>query len=358
MSYTTIPVEMIRDFSISMFNYYGLSKKDSETVTKILLSADLFGIESHGVQRLIRYQKTLSKGQVVAKPEIETLKETALSATLDAHQCLGHIAGDYAMRLAIEKAKKYGVGMVAVRNSSHFGIAGYYTTLTLPERMIGVAMTNTEQIGIPTFGARPMFGTNPIAFSMPEHPFPFWFDAATTVVPLGKMEVYEKASKPLPTEWAVNTAGQEERDPHEVRRRIRERDLGGILPLGGIGKEHGGHKGYGLALIAEICSSILAGGLTCTHMADGTGKERTSHFFAAIDYGMFGDKAQMEGALSDYLQEIRDSEKAEGKTQIYTHGQQAWLSREVKLKTGIPLQDSTVAELREIGNLIGVPFPL
>lgn len=358
MNYVYADVEKIRNFSMEMFKKHGLSIEDSQTVTDVLLTADLFGIESHGVQRLIRYHRNLTKGQVVTKPRIEIVKETPVSATLDAHQCLGHIAGTYAMKLAIEKAKHNGVGMVAVRESSHFGIAGYYTTLTLPEHMIGIATTNTEQIGVPTFGRRPMIGTNPLAFSMPADPYPFWYDAATTVVTHGKMEIYEKAEKEIPPEWAVDEFGHLESDPRKVRRRIRQREMGGILPLGGLGEEHGGHKGYGLALIAEICSSILAGGLTCTHMADGSGEEHTSHFFAAIDYGMFGDRQEMEDSLSAYLQEIRNSEKADGCDRIYTHGEKAWISREEKLVSGIPLQESTVQELEDIAKTLGIALDL
>lgn len=357
MAYRNIDVNKIRRFSMEIFSSFGLSPQDCETVTDVLVTADLFGIESHGIQRLIRYYKNLCKNQVSIHPQMEIVAQTPVSATLDAHHALGHIAGKYAMELAIEKAKESGIGMVAVRNSSHFGIAGYYTTLTLPHRMIGIAATNTEQIGVPTYGRRPMIGTNPLAFSMPAHPYPFWYDAATTVVTHGKMEIYEKAGKRLPPEWAVDKNGGEESDPSQVRRRIRERQMGGILPLGGLGKLHGGHKGYGLALIVEICSSILSGGPTCIHMADGTGEEHTSHFFAAIDYGVFGDRQAMEDALSDYLQEIRDSETAAGCSRIYTHGEQAWLSREEKLRTGIPLQEATIQELEKIVQALNLASP-
>lgn len=356
MSYVFVNVNKIRNFSIEMFCHHGLSLEDSETVTDVLLTADLFGIESHGVQRLIRYHNSLTKGQVVTKPNIEIVKETPVSATIDANQCLGHISGTYAMNLAIRKAKETGIGMVAVRNSSHFGIAGYYTSMALPHHMIGIATTNTEQIGVPTFGRRPMIGTNPLAFAMYADPYPFWFDAATTVVTHGKMEVYEKAGKKLPSECAIDAQGKEESDPSEVRRRIRSREMGGILPLGGFGKVHGGHKGYGLSLISEICCSILSGGPTCIHMADGSGEEHTSHFFAAIDYGMFGDASKMEESLSEYLQEIRDSEKAIGCDRIYTPGEQAWISKEEKLMHGIPLQEATVQEIINIAQSLGLTF--
>ncbi len=358
MQYRYVDVETMQKFSVDMFLQHGLSRQDSETITQVLLTADLFGIESHGVQRLIRYHRNLMKGQIAVQPEIEVRKETPVSAVLDAHQCFGHIAGSQAMRLAIQKAKQAGIGMVAVRNSTHFGIAGYYTALTLPEHMIGIAMTNTEQIGVPTFGRRAMIGTNPLAFSMPAEPYPFWFDAATTVVTHGKMEVYEKAGKRLPAGWAVDESGCLEMDPASVRRRIRQRELGGILPLGGLGKENGGHKGYGLALIVEICSAILAGGPVCIDMADGSGEEHTSHFFAAIDYGIFCDRQEAEDALSAYLRRIRASEKAVGHQRIYTPGEQEWISLREKTVSGIPVQENTVVELRGIADTLGINCPL
>ena len=356
--YVNVNADKVRRLSVAIFCAHGLPEEDSKTVTDVLLTADLFGIESHGVQRMIRYHDALKKQQVVLHPKIEVIRDTPLSATLDAHQCLGHVAGTYAMRMAIDKAKQNGAGFVAVRNSTHYGIAGYYTAMALKERLIGLCATNSEQIGVPTYGVRPMFGTNPLAFAMPAKPYPFWFDAATTVVPRGKLEVYAKAEKTLPKEWCVNGKGENEPDPRAALDAIIAKLPGGILPLGGLGTDHGGHTGYGYALVAEILTSIFSGGLTSNHMVDGTGAEHTCQFFGAIDYGMFGDKDEMERHLSDYLQEIRDSDKASGQDRIYTHGEINWLSREQKLKDGIPLQTATVAELRAIAAELKIPYDL
>lgn len=356
MEYQYLNAEKVRRFSEAVFRHHGLSEAHSKTVVDVLLTADLLGIESHGIQRLIRYHKALSAGQILPEVNIVTVKETPVSATLDANQCMGHISSTYAMNLAIEKAKKCGIGMVAVRNSTHFGIAGYYTRMTLEHGLAGFATTNTEQIGVPTFGKQPMIGTNPLAFSMPAEPYPFWFDSATTVVTHGKVEICQKAGKELEHEWAVDDQGIETRDPALVRANIRARNNGGILPLGGIGTAHGGHKGYGYAMVAEICSSIWAGGPTCPHMADGKGKECTSHFFMAIDPGLFGDKESMIRELSAYMQEIRDSEKAEGCDRIYTHGEPDWISYEEKSKNGIPVQSATVVEMKLISEATGIAF--
>lgn len=356
--YVNVNADKVRKLSTEIFCAHGLPREDAETVTEVLLTADLFGIESHGVQRMIRYHDALKKHQVVLQPEIEVLHESPLAATLDAHQCLGHVAGTYAMKMAIKKAKEHGAGFVAVRNSTHYGIAGYYTKMALEEGLIGLCATNSEQIGVPTFGVRPMYGTNPLAFAMPAQPYPFWFDAATTVVPRGKLEVYAKAKKTLPGEWCVNEAGEDEPDPQAALDAIIAKIPGGILPLGGLGTDHSGHKGYGFALIAEILTSIFSGGLTSNHMKDADGTEHTCQFFGAIDHGMFGDKKEMEQRLSDYLQEIRDSDKAPGQERIYTHGELNWLSREQKLQDGIPLQTATVSELRAIAAELDLPYDL
>lgn len=358
MEYQYLDSEKVRHFSEAVFCYHGLSEEHSKTVVDVLLTADLLGIESHGIQRLIRYHKALSAGQIQPDVNIITVKETPISATLDANQCMGHISSTYAMNLAIKKAKETGIGMVAVRNSTHFGIAGYYTRMALQHNLAGFATTNTEQIGVPTFGKQPMIGTNPLAFSMPAEPYPFWFDSATTVVTHGKIEICQKAGKQLEHEWAVDENGAESLDPAHVRSNIRNRRNGGILPLGGIGTAHGGHKGYGFAMVAEICSSIWAGGPTCPHMADGKGKECTSHFFAAIDPGLFGDKDSMIRELSIYMQEIRDSEKADGHDRIYTHGELDWISFEEKKKNGIPVQLPTVEEMKAISSVTGIAFDI
>lgn len=355
MAYSYYSCTVLKAFTMAMFEKHGFSEDDSRCIAEVLLSADLFGIESHGIQRLIRYHKALLSGEVQRGLNTKTIHETPISAVLDAGQSMGHIVGIHAMDLAIEKAKLAGIGMVAVRNSSHYGIAGYYTTRALDADFIGLCLTNTEAIAPPTFGRRPMLGTNPIAFAMPADPIPFWFDASTTVVPLGKMEVYKKQEKPLPTEWAVDSDGQETRDAAKVISNLRSGRNGGLLPLGGWGETHGGHKGYGLSVMVDLCTAVLSGGMTAPHMKGEDG-EHTCHFFCAMDYGVFGDKAQIRMDTSRLLQELRESPKAAGQARIYTHGEKAWESKAKKLFEGIGVQQKTMEEIYSIASDLKLDF--
>ncbi len=353
MQYHHIPYEQTRRFCIKVFGGYGFTDKECEQITDVLLDADLSGIESHGIQRLIRYHKEVTGGYVKmdAKPEI--VKETPLVATIEGNDTMGQTLSVKAMEMAIEKAKKYGVGMVAVRNSNHYGIAGYYTRLAAKEGLIGICMTNTEAIMVPTFGRQAMLGTNPIAFSMPASPIPFTFDAATTVVPRGKLEVYAKRDGAIRDGWALDELGHPCTEADRVLKNIIGKTGGGILPLGGAGEETSGYKGYGFAMLCEICTGILAGGLTSNHVNRTPGRTNICHFFMAIDYGMFGDKQELENALSNYLTELRESPKAEGAERIYTHGEKEFENRQKVLTGGISVNDKTYAEMQMIAEYTG-----
>jgi LDH2 family malate/lactate/ureidoglycolate dehydrogenase len=257
------------------------------------------------------------------------------------------------MDLAIEKAKKCGIGMVAVRNSNHYGVAGYYTRRAAEAGLVGVCMTNTEAIMVPTFGAQAMLGTNPIAFSMPAEPVPFTFDAATTVVPRGKLEVYAKRDGVLKDGWAMDENGNASTDADRVLKNIIAKTGGGILPLGGAGEETSGYKGYGFAMLCEICTAILSGGTTSNYIYKTPGRSNIAHFFMAIDHGMFGEKKDLEAALSKYMQELRDSKKAENQERIYTHGEKEFYARRKVMEEGISVNEKTYAEMEMIADYTG-----
>lgn len=257
------------------------------------------------------------------------------------------------MDLAIEKAKNCGVGMVAVRNSNHYGVAGYYTRRAAEPGLVGVCMTNTEAIMVPTFGKQAMLGTNPIAFSMPASPVPFTFDAATTVVPRGKLEVYAKRDGVIRDGWALDENGNPSTDASRVLGNIIAKSGGGILPLGGAGEETSGYKGYGFAMLCEICTAILSGGTTSNYIYKTPGKANICHFFMAFDHGMFGEKEQLEQALSEFMQELRHSRKAEGQDRIYTHGEKEFYNRRQVMAEGVPVNEKTYAELQMIAQFTG-----
>ena len=256
MQYHHVDYQALHAFCVKVFEGYGFTKEQGIQITDVLLAADLSGIESHGIQRLIRYHKEITGGLVKldAKPEI--VFETPLSAVIEGNDAMGQILGVQAMELAIEKAKKSGFGMVTVRNSNHYGIAGYYTKMAAEQGLIGLCMTNTEAIMVPTFGKQAMLGTNPIAFAMPAQPTVFSFDAATTVVPRGKLEVYVKRGNGLPLGWAVDENGNDSDDAQRVLKNIIDKTGGGILPLGGCGDLTSGYKGYGFAMLCEIATAI------------------------------------------------------------------------------------------------------
>lgn len=353
MQYYRIPYEQLKNFCAGVFQGYGFSAEQSAQITDVLLAADLSGIESHGIQRLIRYHKEITGGLVKldAKPEI--VRETPLSAVIEGNDAMGQTLSIQAMELAIAKAKQLGFGMVTVRNSNHYGIAGYYANMAAQEGLIGMCMTNTEAIMVPTFGRQAMLGTNPIAFAMPASPHNYIFDAATTVVPRGKLEVYVKRGNELPLGWALDENGHDSNEADRVLGNIIGKTGGGILPLGGSGEITSGYKGYGFAMLCEIATAILSGGTTSNYIYKTPGRANICHCFIALDYGMFGNKAEIEASLSKFLQEVKDSDKAQGSDRIYVHGEKEALSRQKVLEEGISLNEKTYAEMRMIAEFTG-----
>lgn len=347
MGYKSYRYEGLKKLCNTVFEKFGFNKEDSEYITDVLLLADLFGIESHGIQRLSLYYKLIKSGMVEINSEIKIIKETPISAVIDARQSIGQIAGRKAMNMAIEKAKNVGIGIVVVNNSNHYGIAGYYARMAEKEGLLGISMTNSGAITVPTFGKEAMMGSNPIAISMPARPYPFLMDMSTSIITMGKVEVYNKKNQELPIGWTINSAGEDTSNAKEVLYNLSNKKGGGIVPLGGSKEITGGHKGYGFALTVELFTGILSGGLTGNYVHT-QGISGTCHSFIAIDYGIFGDKKAIEKNFSEYLNEIRASEKAEGKQRIYIHGEKEIESYEDKIRNGIPVNDNTLKEIDEI----------
>jgi len=344
----------VRHYCEALFETYGFTPDESRIITEVLIRADLYGIESHGVQRLVRYHEEIISGQVDPKAKTEIVHETGISAVMEANKAMGQLVSVMAMKIAIQKAHSNGCGMVTVRNSNHYGIAGFYADMAANEDLIGICMTNTEAICVPTYGRQPMTGTNPIALAMPADPFAFSFDASTTVVPRGKLEVYRKNSQPLPEQWAVDSAGNPTVDAALVIDNIISKTNGGIAPLGGLGVLHGGHKGYGLGVIVDLFSAVISGGFTSNHVNVSPGHTGICHYFMAIDYGIFGSKDAIKAGMSKFLREIRESSKAEGQQRIYTHGEIKTQLMAQRLNGKIPVNEKTLAEIRNIANKQGL----
>ena len=244
---TLVSAGALGDFCIKVFEKLGVAPSDARIASDVLVTADLRGVDSHGVARLSRYYvKYLKQGMVPARFETKVVHETPTTAVMDGGTGLGLVVGVRAMQLAIDKAKDHYVGFVAVRNSTHYGIAGYYAMMALKHDMIGISTTNAKAIVLPTFGRKVMLGTNPISIAVPAgEERPFVLDMATSTVPQGKLEVYERLGKPIPLGWGTDEEGRLSTDTSRVLRNIIEGKGGGLLPLGGMGEEHSGYKGYG-----------------------------------------------------------------------------------------------------------------
>ena len=353
MAYINYSRELLDKFCMDAFQKFGFTKEESRIISDVLIMSDDFGIESHGMQRLVRYHKGIESGliHVDAKPEV--VFETPISAVIDGHSGMGQLIGHKAMQMAIEKAKTCGVGIVTVRNSNHYGIAGYYARLAIEQGLLGFSCTNSEAIMVPTFGKKAMLGSNPIAVCAPAEPYPFFFDASTTVVTRGKLEMYNKMDKPIPTGWAVNKAGVSSNSANEVLGNIKAAEGGGIVPLGGDTEQLGGHKGYGYGMICELFSSILSQGMTSAHTMQ-NGFSGICHGFMAINPAFFGDPEAIKKHFEVYLEELRQSPKADGQPRIYTHGEKEMEAIKKVQAEGIPVNENTVKEMIEMANYLGM----
>ena len=355
MGYQHWTYETLNQLCMDAFQKFGFNEKEANIITDVLLTSDMYGIESHGMQRMVRYHKCIENGMIQVHAEPEVVFETPVSAVIDGHDGMGQLVGYKAMQLAIEKAKKTGVGIVSVRNSNHYGIAGYYAKMACKESLMGFSCTNSEAIMVPTNGRQAMIGSNPIAVSMPAEPYDFFFDASTTVVTRGKLEMYNKMEKPLPEGWALDKNGHPSSDAPDVLSNIVSKNGGGIMPLGGNTEQLGSHKGYGYGMLCEIFSSIFSMGSTSNYCMTG-GKGRICHGFAAINPAVFGDPAEIKEHFSTFLQELRESPKADGKDRIYTHGEKEILAIADRKANGIPVNDNTMVEVLDLCNYLKLDF--
>ena len=349
-----IPYEQLKAFYEDAFYALGFAQSDSAFITDVLLAADLSGIASHGTQRTSFYKKLIEDGFINIKASPAIVHQTPISLVIDADKSMGQLVSRFAMNKAIEKAQESGICLVAVRNSNHFGIARYYSKMAAKLGYMGICMTNSMKATAPTFGRDAMLGTNPISLSLPASPYPFDFDAATSVVAYGKIEVYAKKGQEMPPGWAVGKDGQDALLPQKFLDDFIREQKGGIYALGGRGEEFGGHKGFGFSMICEIFCSVLSGGLTSNHVD--AKKPECSHFFGVINLGVFGDAKAILRRLERYLEEMRASTLMPGESAIYTPGQKSTLSKERHLKEGVPVLEASLNEMRELAKRLNFSF--
>ena len=350
-NFVYIQEEKLNAFCQDAFEGFGFSPEEASIIKDVLMMSDMYGIQSHGMQRVVRYHKGIEKGLIDINAKPEVVFETPVSAVIEGHDAMGQLVGHFAMELAIKKAKESGIGIVSARNSNHYGIAGYYADLALKEGLIGFSCTNSEAIMVPTFARKAMLGSNPIAFTMPAEPFNFFFDASTTVVTRGKLEMYNKLGKELPNGWALNKDGKASQNAGEVLGNISDHVGGGIMPLGGNTEQLGSHKGYGYGMLCEIFASIFSQGGTSNKCMTG-GRSNICHGFMAINPAIFGNPEDVKKHFSTFLQQLREAPKAEGADRIYTHGEKEAEAIEVCRKEGVPVIDKTVAELFDVCHLL------
>ena len=343
------------DFIRDAFIGYGVPADEAEIVTDVLLESDRRGIESHGCNRFKPvYIDRIKAGIQFPTTNFEILKETETTAVVDGHHGMGQVIGHKAMTMAIEKAKKYGMGMVVVRNSCHYGIAGYYTTMATKAGCIGMTGTNARPSVAPTHGVEGMFGTNPFTIGVPtDEAFDFNFDCATSITQNGKVEYYERIGEDVHPGTIIDTDGNAvEGDAGVALRKIRG-GTAALTTLGGIGEDLGGYKGYGFALAVEFFSSILQDGAYGKAL-DGVGENgekvpyHLGHFFIAIDTDHFLGEDVCRKKTGDIIRAIRASKKAPGQERIYTAGEkewEIWLSRK---DSGVPINESVQAEMNKV----------
>ncbi|MFA6104926.1 MAG: Ldh family oxidoreductase [Victivallaceae bacterium] len=361
-----IPFETMVRFMKDVFMGVGVPEKDAEICADVLIAADKRGIDSHGIGRLKPiYYDRIKEGIQNPVTEFEIIREGPTTAVIDGHDGMGMVIAKRSMQMAIDKAKKYGMGMVAVRNSTHYGIAGYYALMAADNDMIGITGTNARPSIAPTFGVENMLGTNPLTFAMPtDEAFPFFLDCATSVSQRGKIEVYDRLGKALPPGWVIGEDGQTRTDTHQILDDLIK-GTAALTPLGGIGEDGGGFKGYGYATVVEILSAALQQGTFLKGLlgfnADGSKRPyHLGHFFIAIDIAAFIEPAEFKQASGEILRQLRNSRLAPGEQKIYTAGEKEYLNWLERCDKGVPVNPALqkqMVQLKKELNLQQYQFP-
>jgi LDH2 family malate/lactate/ureidoglycolate dehydrogenase len=349
--------ELLKVTETILLRCYGYTQKEAEITALLLVEADARGIPSHGVSRLDFYRKNIQGGFAKPGAEPEIVWQTPVSLVVDGHNGVGPYISDWSVGKMTALAAQTGTAFCGVRNSNHFGIAGFWAEEVAKKDMIGMAFTNTRPCGIPTYGRERVLGTNPIAVAIPEAGGKrFLLDMATTTVAHGKVEVYDRRKKPMPPGWAVDEQGVGTTDATAFERLFYANPrYGGHLFLGGEGEESGGHKGFGLGLLVELlCSGLSLGMSSLNTFQKGNGSGIT-HFFGALRLDLFGDSQALKAHIGGILHTIRQGEKAPGQDRIYIHGEKEAEARAKALQEGIFIDDATGALLASLAKEAGVP---
>ena len=357
-----VPAPQIRRQLVSVFRARGMSEEHADTTAEMMTETDLRGVDSHGISMLPTYDQEFRSGRLNMRPLFKTVREGPATALIDADASLGHPVSVHAMNLAVDKCLSSGVAVVSVFNSHHFGAAGCYAKIAADRGVIGMVTAGTRGVTmVPTFGAEPIMGTNPIAFAAPARRHPsFLLDMATTTVAAGKVKVHKLNHKPLPPGWVVDGDGRTVTDPEEAFRYVFERPEGGITPLGGT-REAGSHKGYGLAVLVHILGGTLPGA-SFSPIRNRTQRpsdpHNIGHFFLAIDPRAFRDEGAFEEDLDQVIDVLHDAKPADPAQPVLVAGDPELTTRVERLELGVPVPDDLMVQLRAVVARAGVPFGL
>ena len=352
--------KMMNDFMIDVFCGYGVPREDAAICADVLLESDRRGIESHGCNRFKPiYLDRIKKGTLLPVTKLDIVKETKTTLVMNANNGMGMVASYRMMEKLIEKAKEYGMAGGCIYNSTHYGIAGYWSGMAEKAGMIGITGTNARPSIAPTFGVEPMMGTNPLTFTMPtDEAFPFNFDCATSIIQNGRIEYYAREGKRVPEGVVVGENGESMTDPNEILPTLRAGHAA-LVPLGGIGEETGGYKGYGLSAIVEILSAALAGGPYMKELS-GVGPDRKprmyrlGHFFFVIDPEAFMGLDTFKKTAGGICRDLRASKKAPGAERIYTAGEKEYLVCMERKDKGVPVGKAIQKELITLRDELGL----
>lgn len=351
-----VRAEQLRGFLLAVLERLGMPPAIAELTAELMVQTDLRGVDSHGVAMLPKYLEWIRAGFILPAAEPKVVRDEGPTALVDGQQAMGHYTATAAMELAIAKARAYGVGFVAVRNSNHFGACALYSMKALAHDMIGLALTNSAFPSmVPTFGRTAMLATNPLSVAAPagREP-PFVLDMATTTVAIGQLALAALWERPIPEGWALDPSGRPTTDPAVgLASRL-------LTPLGGS-RELGGHKGYGLGLLVDILSGVLPGAVHGDLYFRSDLKDRRAnvgHLFGAIEIARFRPVAEFKAAMDDLLAALKASPKAEGHDRIYVAGEPEFECEARRRREGIPLPPRLIAQLKEIAAILALPFPL
>ena len=355
----TISYAELKAFVFTVFRAMGCPGAEAKTATEALISADLRGIDSHGVARLSGYVRLWEAGRIIAEPAIRIIHESPSTAVIDGGSGLGLVVAPYAMQVAIDKARLAGTGWVSVQNSNHFGIAAHHAMMAIDNGMIGIAMTNASALVAPTFSAERLLGTNPICVAIPAGDEPaFVADFATTTAANGKLEILQRKNLEAPTGWIQDEKGNPVTDAHALK------NGGALVPLGGD-REHGSHKGYALGAIVDIFSAVLSGANygpwvppfpAYVPMPENQPGRGLGHFFGAMRIDAFRTEEDFRKNMDQWIRRFRSSKPVEGQSRVLIPGDPERDMEAIRLKDGIPLLPAVWEDLRRTGLKFNIKF--